>query len=304
MTSNMSDTYPGRTILVVEDFDDARLLLRTWLERKGFRVFELLKMQASLITHHPDRAGAGVEITALVFSVIVWCLLSSQTVSAQERQCRVKLSDLPQATELKGFRLGMTMDQVRARVPQVLFAKTDAFGVSKTSISLDFDPRFEKSNFQDVRTVSLDFLDGKLTSLWIGYQSTFMWQSVDHFVKRISQSLNLPDAWVSWKMRGQQLRCADFQITVSLIGGSPSFRILDQSAEETLTARRIAKDEKESAREENVQVSDVTLGDRTGKIYYPAGCHPAKEIGETNRVIFKTAAEAERAGYKLAGNCQ
>jgi CheY-like chemotaxis protein len=30
----------GRTILVVDDFDDTRLLLRTWLERKGYRVIE------------------------------------------------------------------------------------------------------------------------------------------------------------------------------------------------------------------------------------------------------------------------
>lgn len=29
-----------RTILVVDDFDDTRLLLRTWLEKKGYRVFE------------------------------------------------------------------------------------------------------------------------------------------------------------------------------------------------------------------------------------------------------------------------
>ena len=28
------------TILVVDDFDDTRLLLRAWLERKGFRVIE------------------------------------------------------------------------------------------------------------------------------------------------------------------------------------------------------------------------------------------------------------------------
>ena len=28
------------TILVVDDFDDSRLLLRTWLERKGFQVIE------------------------------------------------------------------------------------------------------------------------------------------------------------------------------------------------------------------------------------------------------------------------
>lgn len=30
----------GHTILVVDDFDDTRLLLRTWLERKGYRVIE------------------------------------------------------------------------------------------------------------------------------------------------------------------------------------------------------------------------------------------------------------------------
>jgi len=33
-------TLERRTILVVDDFDDTRLLLRTWLERRGFRVVE------------------------------------------------------------------------------------------------------------------------------------------------------------------------------------------------------------------------------------------------------------------------
>ena len=33
-------TEGQRTILVVDDFDDTRLLLRTWLERRGFRVIE------------------------------------------------------------------------------------------------------------------------------------------------------------------------------------------------------------------------------------------------------------------------
>lgn len=31
---------PRPTILVVDDFDDTRWLLRTWLERRGFRVIE------------------------------------------------------------------------------------------------------------------------------------------------------------------------------------------------------------------------------------------------------------------------
>ena len=33
-------TSDSCTILVVDDFDDTRLLLRTWLERRGFRVVE------------------------------------------------------------------------------------------------------------------------------------------------------------------------------------------------------------------------------------------------------------------------
>ena len=33
-------TDSPRTVLVVDDFDDTRLLLRTWLERRGFRVIE------------------------------------------------------------------------------------------------------------------------------------------------------------------------------------------------------------------------------------------------------------------------
>jgi CheY-like chemotaxis protein len=33
-------TETPQTILVVDDFDDTRLLLRTWLERRGFRVVE------------------------------------------------------------------------------------------------------------------------------------------------------------------------------------------------------------------------------------------------------------------------
>ena len=39
MTAQNS-SHSDRTILVVDDFDDTRLLLRTWLERKGFRVIE------------------------------------------------------------------------------------------------------------------------------------------------------------------------------------------------------------------------------------------------------------------------
>ena len=46
-----------RTVLVVDDFDDTRLLLRTWFERRGFRVVEAadgLQAISQAETESPD----------------------------------------------------------------------------------------------------------------------------------------------------------------------------------------------------------------------------------------------------------
>lgn len=245
--------------------------------------------------HNSPRA----EIIAFVL-----LLLSVGDVGAQVSQCKVKLSELPQAAELSGFRMGMTMDQVKARVPQVIFGPTDDLGTSKTSINPYFDSRIDKSGFADVRTVSLDFLDGRVTSLWIGYDSSFKWPTVTDFVKGISQSLSLPEAWSAWKVEGQQLKCADFQVTVSSVARGPSFRILDLNANATLAARRVAKEEEKEALAENSEEEAEIVGDKQNKIYYPADCEMAKEISAANRTPFKTASEAEKAGYKPTKECE
>ena len=57
-----------RTILVVDDFDDTRLLLRTWLQRKGFRVVEAengKRAVAAAESEHPDLIIMDVEMPEL-----------------------------------------------------------------------------------------------------------------------------------------------------------------------------------------------------------------------------------------------
>ena len=44
-----------RTILIVDDFDDTRLLLRTWLQRKGFRVVEAEDGNRAVAAAQSDR---------------------------------------------------------------------------------------------------------------------------------------------------------------------------------------------------------------------------------------------------------
>jgi CheY-like chemotaxis protein len=59
---------PRRTILVVDDFDDTRLLLRTWLEKRGFRVVEAgdgVEAINSAATEFPDLIIMDMEMPHL-----------------------------------------------------------------------------------------------------------------------------------------------------------------------------------------------------------------------------------------------
>jgi hypothetical protein len=216
------------------------------------------------------------------------------------------MSDLPAAPELLGFHLGMTRDQIKARVPQTVFGRADHFGVTKTTINPYFDPTIDKTKFEGVRSISLDLLDDRLTSLWIGYDETFKTHTPEEFVQLISQSLQVDGSWSSYKSRGQQLRCVDFQLIVTTVAGGPSFRLIDTAADDLVAERRQAKEDQDAAAEAgngSESTEPEIVADKHSKTYYPAACEAAKAVSEANKVTFKTAAEAEKAGFKAAKNC-
>lgn len=167
---------------------------------------------------------------------------SALTAAAQETKCALKITQLAAAPELRGFSLGMTLEQFRARVPKLALRPPDEFGATAINIYPEHDDQLDKATFEGVRTVSLEFLDGRVVSLWVGYAPDFKWKSADEFLSGISRSLSLPDAWQA-KQRGRQMGCADFQVTVSSIGGNPSIRLVDDTARRTLEERKAAKDE-------------------------------------------------------------
>ena len=214
----------------------------------------------------------------------------------------MKFSQLPSSPELFGFQLGMTREQVKARVPQIDFGGTNDLGVSKTTINPEFFPRRDPTSFVDLRTISFDFLDDRVSSLWFGYESSFKWRTVPDFVDGISQSLRLPDAWEPWKTRGSRIRCADFQITVTTLAGGASFHLIDDTAEQTIAARRLAKDQEAIAAQD--EASSEIIADKRRKVYYSGGCLPADDLKDTDRIVFKTKEEAEKAGYTAAKDCQ
>jgi hypothetical protein len=215
-----------------------------------------------------------LRFLSVVFSFLLSFVAFTTVSSAQ--QCVLKSEQLPDAPELRGFRLGQTFDQVEAIVPQIKFGRADEIGVTRTSINPLYDQKFDQAKFADIRTISFDFLDGKLTTLWIGYESTFKWQTVDEFIRGISKALNLPRSW-SPKRNGQQLNCDGLTFFVSLIAGSPSIRLSDDAADSAIALRR-----EEAAAAAEVRV----VGDKTTNLYYPADCESAEKITALNRIVF------------------
>ncbi|WP_201750187.1 thermonuclease family protein [Tautonia marina] len=53
-----------------------------------------------------------------------------------------------------------------------------------------------------------------------------------------------------------------------------------------------------------VPVTAGVLGNRRSFVYHTPNCRGAASMSEKNRVPFKTAAEAESAGYRKAGDCR
>ncbi|MDQ2936827.1 MAG: response regulator [Acidobacteriota bacterium] len=61
-----NDAQP--TVLVVDDFDDTRLLVKTWLEKKGFRVVEAGNGKQAITAaedYHPDLIIMDLEMPGM-----------------------------------------------------------------------------------------------------------------------------------------------------------------------------------------------------------------------------------------------
>jgi hypothetical protein len=175
----------------------------------------------------------------LILALLITCSLHP---FAQEAKCTLKLSELPSIPELRGFHLGMTLDEVRARLPKAQIRPADEFGFTAFNIFPDYETAIDKKAFENVRSISLEFLDGRATSIWIGYDQSFKWQTVDEFTEGITTALKLPHAWRT-KFRTRVLDCADFTLSVIPVAESQSLKITDDAAREVLEKRKAAKEE-------------------------------------------------------------
>lgn len=181
-----------------------------------------------------------------ILRVLLLMMVCAGAAAAQGDKCTLKLAELTTPPELRGFRVGMTLDEVRARLPKAQFPRADEFGFASMNVFPDYEQGIDKKSFEGVRTISLEFMDDRVTAVWIGYDKTFKWQTIDEFVAGITPALKLPDSWRS-RFRNRLLDCADFTVAVIPVGESPSIKITSDAARALLDERKAAKEEKEEA---------------------------------------------------------
>src|SRR5256886_15625878 len=221
-------------------------------------------------------------------------LCLSAAASGQPTTCSAKLDQIKDTPELFGLRLGRTYEQVKDRLPLVQFGRADEIGVVKNSFNPHFDPRVDPKTFEAVRTISLDFLDGKLVTLWIGFEETYKWPKLDEFVNGFATALNLPSQWPVRRM-AREIVCDHFSVQASMIAGGPSIRIPDEKAQKTIA---------ECPEETRAAAESEMLCDLRSKNYFPSDCPAKGDVPAISRVVFKNKEVAEENGYKLANDCQ
>src|SRR5258708_1154980 len=177
-----------------------------------------------------------------LFQILLLGIAGTIAVNAFQSSCQLQLSTLPDIQEFSGLKMGMTGKEVRAIVPVIQVPRADEFGMARASFSPDFMTNLDKKAFDSVRTVSLEFVDGRLASIWVGFNGAFKWQTIDAVIDGLNAELHLPAEWQS-KSREQQLVCNDFRLGVSLVSNSPSIRLTNDTAKQLLQSRRQAKEE-------------------------------------------------------------
>lgn len=151
--------------------------------------------------------------------------------------------------EVRGFRLGQTYQEVAQR-----FSDDTTLGISHSNkadeigyrseiisgIALRYGSnKAEAERFKDIRMMQLEFLDDRLISFQISYDSTVRWDNESEFTASIAKQLGLPAN--GWRNRySPQLDCSGFSVITRATSVFSELKIIETGVEDKISARRKA----------------------------------------------------------------
>jgi hypothetical protein len=172
--------------------------------------------------------------------VALFLLICTAAASAQKGSCAAKAPP-----EFRTFRLGMTTLEVRSRLEdtttfdQAFSGPANGPGAQGVRITA---ADLKESLAENLDSLDLAFIDGRLASIKITYLSAEQWDGAQDFIKRESADLGLPEgAGTSTGTRGNEkyrVECQTFAVVIAYsFGVSPNVTINDIAAQKIADER-------------------------------------------------------------------
>lgn len=174
-----------------------------------------------------------------LYLAVVFVCTSAVFTTAQE--CSLKPE---QAPVIRGFRLGMTTEEVREKVTGVGgLDKADELGMAETTI-YPFQLK-SKDDAQNLQYVRLSFLDGRLTDIELRYDGLTKWDGIDQFAAKLSESLQLPKMsrgrFGVLNRRARTLECGGFRVQAMLVEDNRGALTLSEEGVKEIVEKRKAE---------------------------------------------------------------
>jgi hypothetical protein len=149
-----------------------------------------------------------------------------------------------QSPEVRGLKLGQDYEVLRSLSSKGLQYRNrgaDDIGITRLYLTPILDRDMEM--MKGVGHIELIYLDGKLSSFEIDYDSDVMWHSDAHFAAAIAEQLKLPTSgWVD-KYGTASLQCAGFVVEAEAFSNG-KLKIETSNLQQEITKRRAERDQK------------------------------------------------------------
>jgi outer membrane protein TolC len=178
-----------------------------------------------------------------------------------ENKCLLNPS---QAPDVAGLRLGLSLREAQSLFPSLAAEPADDLGVTNATLAgaaLGRQPA--ESYLAGVDSITLEFIDNRLSEIQVNYPVTNQWESPDEFLAALAVKLNLKGTWkrfYDWEnrdvrdtkeLRDLALECKGFRIVAGIgvegVGRdqTPHFELEDTAAAEIIKAREDEKSRRE-----------------------------------------------------------
>lgn len=178
-----------------------------------------------------------------------------------ENKCLLNPS---QAPDVAGLRLGMSLREAQTLFPSLATQPADDLGVTNATLAGEALGRQPAESYlAGVDSITLEFIDNRLSEIRVDYPVTNQWESPDEFLAALVVKLNLKGTWkrfYDWEnrdvrdtkeLRDLALECNSFRIVAGIgvegVGRdqTPHFELEDMSATAIIKAREDEKNRRE-----------------------------------------------------------